>query len=121
MNKERVLQTISYGRPAREAFHGCDFASRHLAGRNQASTDGFPIEQHGASATVPGITTDFRSRQAQVFPQHARETAASGYLHIHTAPIDGKIDELRLHRRCWSLRRHVRFSPRKLSALAGPA
>ena len=115
------MQTIVYGRPARQAFDGCDFASRHLSRRDQASAHGFPVEQHGAGATVPGIATDLRPRQAQVLPQHAGETAASGYAHIHTAAIDGKRNELRFDRRCWSLRRHVRFSPRKLAVLAGPA
>jgi hypothetical protein len=73
VTQESVLQLIEDRRASRESLDGCYLMALDLRCGHKARTNWVAVKQNSTGAAVTGVATDFRSGQAQVFSEHARE------------------------------------------------
>jgi hypothetical protein len=77
VREKGLLQAIENWRALRESFDRRDIAAFDLASGDQAGTDWVAIQEDRTGAAIARVASDFRSGQAEVVAQNARETAGA--------------------------------------------
>jgi hypothetical protein len=69
--QEGILETVEDGSTRCKSLDRGDLAALNLRDGNQTRANRLPIEQNCARAAIAGITSDFGSRQTEIFTEHA--------------------------------------------------